>query len=159
AALERHMPAFDAARRLAQMEDDAMLLVDGLNESAELRPKDLFHGSILGRDDMDLEIAGAQRRRHFETDEARSQNQHAPRGPRAFDDRPAVRKRTKHEKVGRLRARDGWAYGLGPGREKQAIKGDLVAVRKRDFARPHVDGGGGRIEPKVDRVVGIEALV
>ena len=75
---------------------------------------------------------------------------------RSFDDRLAVLQRAKHEHVRRLGAGEGRGHGLGAGRQKQAIVRKLVAGRERDFARAGVDGGDGRIQAKVDGIVGIE---
>ena len=129
-AFERHAFAVHAARRLAQMEDDAVLLVERLHEAAELRPQNFLHRPFFRRDDMDLDVARAQRGRDFEADEARPEHDDPLRRLGAFDDRPAVFKRAKHEHVRRLGAGQGRGHGLGAGREKQAIVGKLVAVRR-----------------------------
>ena len=50
-------------------------------------------------------------------------------------------------------------HGLGAGRQKQAIEGNLLAVGEHDVARADLDRGDGRVKAKVDAVVGIEALV
>ncbi len=120
-AFQRHAFAFHAARRLAQMEDDAMVLVDRLNEAAEVRPQDLFHRPFFRRDDMDLDVARAQRGRDFEPDEARAEHNDPLCRLGAFDDRLAVLERAEHEHVRRLGAGEGRGHGLGAGREKQAI--------------------------------------
>ena len=69
-AVERHPLALEAARRFAPVENDAMLLVERLHEAAELEPQDLLHRPLFRRDDMDFDIARAQRRRNFKADEA-----------------------------------------------------------------------------------------
>ena len=157
-ACERHSLALEAARRLAQMEDDAVLLVDRAHEAAELGPQNFLHRMLFRRDDMDLDVARAQRGRDFEADEARPEDDRPARRLRPLDDRPAVFKRAKHEHVRRLGAGDGRRDRLGAGREKQAIEGNCLAVRERDLTRAGVDGGDGRIQAKIDRIVGIEAL-
>ena len=95
----------------------------------------------------------------FEADEARPEDDDPLCRPRALDDRPAVLQRAEHEHVRRLGAGEGRGHGLGAGREKQAIERNWVALGERNFARAGVDGGDGRIEAQVDRVVGIKALI
>ncbi len=155
-ALERHAFAFHAARRLAQMKDDAVFLVERLHEAAELGPQNFLHRPFFRRDDMDLDVARAQRGRDFEADEARAEHDDPLCRLGAFDDRLAVLQRAKHEHVRRLGAGEGRGHRLGAGREKQAIVGKLVAGRERDFTRAGVDGRDGRFQAKVDGVVGIE---
>ena len=138
------------------MKNDAMLLVKRLHEAAEIGTQDFLHRPLFRRDDMDLDVARAQRGRDFEPDEARAEHDDPLCRLGAFDDRPAVLQRTKHEHVRRLGAGEGRGHGLGAGREKQAIVGKLVAGRKGDFTRPGVDGRDGRFQAKVDGVVGIE---
>jgi hypothetical protein len=105
---------------------------------------------------MDLDFARAQRRRDFEPDEARAEYDDPPRCLGAFDDRAAILERTEHEQIGRPGAGQGRGHGLSAGRKKQAIEPNPVAACERDFVRADVDRGRGRIEAKVDRVVGIE---
>ena len=108
---------------------------------------------------MDLDVARAQRGRDFEPDEARAEHDDPLRCLRAVDDGPAVFQRSKHEHVRRVGAGQGRGHRLGPGREKQAIVRKTPAVSERKFPRTRVDGGDGRIQAQVDRVVGIKTLV
>ena len=77
AALERGAAAVERRHGFTKMKDDAVLLVQRANEIAELRPEHALHRPRFRRHDMDLDIAGAQRRRRFEPDEARADDQHA----------------------------------------------------------------------------------
>ena len=52
------------------MEDDAVLLVEGLDEIAHLRAQHPLHRPLLRRHDMNLDLARAQRRCRFQPDEA-----------------------------------------------------------------------------------------
>ena len=65
AALERDAAAVERRDGFAEMEDDAMLFVQRANEVAELRPEHALHRPRFRRHDMDLDIAGAQRRRRL----------------------------------------------------------------------------------------------
>ena len=136
-----------------------MLLVDRLDEAAELGPENFLHRPLFRRDDMDLDVARAQRGRDFEADEARAEHDDPPRGLGSFDDRTGVLKRAEHEHVGRLGAGEGRGDGLGAGREKQAIERNGVAVGKLNFMRADVDCSDGRVQTQVDRIVGIKALI
>ena len=61
------------------MEDDAVLLVERADEVAELRPQHPLQRPRLGRDDVHLELARAQRGRDLEPDEARADHHGALR--------------------------------------------------------------------------------
>src|SRR5262249_50848460 len=60
-----------------EVEDDAVLLVDLADHVAQLRADDSLERSRLGAHDVDLHLAGAERRGHLETDEARAEH-HGP---------------------------------------------------------------------------------
>ena len=62
----------------AEVEDDAVLLVQRRHEVAELRAQHALERPRLGRDDVHLEPARAQRRRDLEPDEARADHDDAP---------------------------------------------------------------------------------
>ena len=62
----------DRDRGPAEMEGDAMLFVDRADERSELGAKHARHRDRIGTDDMNVDIAGAQRRGDFKTDEARA---------------------------------------------------------------------------------------
>ena len=79
AALQRDALAVDRRDGVLEMEDDAVLLVQRAHEVAELRPEDALQRPLLGRDDMDLELARAQRGRDLEADEARADHDGAAR--------------------------------------------------------------------------------
>ncbi len=136
-----------------------MLLVNRAHEAAEVRAQNFLHRMLFRRDDMDLDVARAERGRDFEADEAGAEHDRPARRLRPLDDRPAVLERSKHKHVRRPGAGDGRRDGLGAGREKKAVEGKLLAASERDFARANVDCCDRRIEPKVDGIVGIEALV
>ena len=61
------------------MEDDAVLFMQGAHEVAHLRSEHALHRPLLRGHDMDLDVAGAQRRRDLEPDEARADHNRAPR--------------------------------------------------------------------------------
>jgi hypothetical protein len=53
------VPAVDRARRLAKMEDDAVLFVQVAHEVAQLRSQHLLHGPFAGRNDVHFDVARA----------------------------------------------------------------------------------------------------
>ena len=68
--IEPHPLGFDGRHRVAEMEYDAMALVQLPYEVAELRAEHAFHRPRLGRDDMNLDLAMTQRGGRFKPDEA-----------------------------------------------------------------------------------------
>ena len=77
AALQRRALAVDRGHGIAEMEDDAVLLVQRADEVAHLRPEHALHRPLLRRHDMDLDVARAQRGRDLEPDEARADHDRA----------------------------------------------------------------------------------
>ncbi len=78
---------------------DAVLLVQRAHEIAHLRTQNALHRSLVRRHHMDFDLAGAQRRRDLEPDEARAQHDHAARRFGALDDGPAVGERAQRVHV------------------------------------------------------------
>ena len=70
--------------RLAQVEHDAVRLVELPDEAADLRPHDALQRRAVGRDDVDLDAARAQRRGDLQADEAGADDDHARRRCRAW---------------------------------------------------------------------------
>ena len=68
------------------MEDDAMLLMQTAHEVAHLPTENALHGSFFRRDHVHFDVACAQRRCDFETDEARAKHDCAPSRLGALDD-------------------------------------------------------------------------
>ena len=77
AVLERDASRFESADGVAEMENDAMLFMQRADDVAELRAHHVLQRARLRRDHMDLEPAGAQRRRDFQPDEAGADHDHA----------------------------------------------------------------------------------
>ena len=71
AAVQRHLPRVDRAGRVAEVEDDAVLLVQLAHEVAELRAQHALHRALFRRHDVHLDAARAQRGGDLEADEAR----------------------------------------------------------------------------------------
>ena len=120
AARERDAARVDRRRGLAEVEDDAVLLVQRAHEVAERGAEDALQRPRLGRDDVHLEVARAQRRGHLEADEARADDDGALRAPRPRDDRAAVGERAQRVDVRQLAARDVEPDRLGARREQRA---------------------------------------
>src|SRR5580693_8074111 len=91
AAFERGALAVDRRCGVLEMKNHAVLFMQGAHEIAELRTEDALHRPGFRRHDMNLDIAGAQRRRDLKPDEARTDNEGAPRALRVVDDGAAVR--------------------------------------------------------------------
>src|SRR5262245_24465152 len=87
--------AVDGARRVLEVEDHAVLLMECTHEIPHLRTQDALHRALLGGDDMDLDLAGAQRGSDFEPDEARAQHDRAASCLGALDDGAAIGKRAQ----------------------------------------------------------------
>src|SRR3981189_2990719 len=63
--------AIDATDRPAQVEYDALRLVELTDEAANLRSHDAFERNAFGSDDMNVEASRAERRGDLEADETR----------------------------------------------------------------------------------------
>src|SRR3984885_2726487 len=87
-----------------------MLLMQRANEITHLRTQHALHRPLLEADDMHLDIPRAQRRCHFEPDEARADHHRTARILRGSNDGAAVVQRAQQMDMGLVRA---------PGREKK----------------------------------------
>ena len=103
-----------------------------------------LHRPLVGRHDVDLDAARAQRRRHLETDEARAHHDRAPRRRRLRDDGAAIGERSQRMHVRQVHARQRQSHRLGAGCEQQPVVVELAAVADRDLARTCVDRGDAR---------------
>ena len=95
AALERRAPAVDRGDGVAEMKDDAVLLVQRADEVAHVGSEHAFHRPLFRRDDMHLDVTRAQCRRRLKSDKARADHDRPARTLDGFNDRPAIRKRTQ----------------------------------------------------------------
>ena len=75
----------------------------------------------------------------FEADEARADDDRAPRALARGDDGAAVGERAQRMDVRLVGAGDRQPHRLGAGREQQPVVGDALAARDRDLARLGVD--------------------
>ena len=90
-------------------------------------PQDFLHRPLFRGDDIDLDVARAQRRRDFEADEARAEHDDPPRRLCSFDDRPDPLA-TERQHVGRL----GAGQGRGtPARRRSRAAADRTERRRR----------------------------
>ena len=103
------------------MKDDAVLLVERAHEIAELGAENALQRPRFRRDDMDLDAARAQRRRDFEPDEARADDDRAARASSRRDDGAAVGERAQRVDMRQVGAGDRQAHRLGAGREQQPV--------------------------------------
>src|SRR5215467_7820622 len=80
----------DVRRCFPEVEDHAMVFMQGTHEIAHLRAKDPLHGSPIRGHHMHLDITRTERGRNFEPDEARTEHNSSPRCCRPLDDRATV---------------------------------------------------------------------
>jgi len=99
AAAEFHLPAVDAARRILEMEYDAMLLMEGPDEVPHLRTQYPLHRPFIRRDDMNFDIPRPQGGGDLESDETGAKHDRAACLGRPFDDRLAVCERAQRADV------------------------------------------------------------
>ena len=128
AALQRRALAVDRGDGIAEMEDDAMLLMQGADEVAHLGPEHALHRPLLQPDDVNLDISRAQRRRGLEPDKARADHDRAPRAIGRGNDGAAIGERAQHVDMRLVRARYRQAHRLRAGRQQQAVVGDGLAA-------------------------------
>ena len=124
-----------------------MFFVQLAHEGADFGAEHALHRYLLRRGDVNLESARPEGGRHFETDEARAQHDHAPRLCRARDDLPAIGERPQGAHMRQLRAGDLKPHGLGPGRQQQPIEFERAPVGERQPPRLRVKAFGDGAEP------------
>ena len=151
--VEFHRRAVDAARRVLEVENDAVLLMQGADEVAHLRAQDPLHRPFVRRHDMNFDVAGAQGRGNLEADEAGAQHDGAARGLGVLDDRPAIGERAQRVDMRLVGAGNGQADRFGSGRKQQPVVGNAAPVGEHDLARARIDAGGIRAEAQVDIVL------
>ena len=152
------MAAFDGAGGFLHVEDDAMLLVQRAHEITHGGAEDAFQGPLFRGDDMDLEPPGSQRRGNLQADETCAQHHRALGICRPRDDRPAIAKTAKHEKIVRRRAGHGEANRFGSRRQQQPVIAKPFAAREHDLALARLDACDVRVEPELDGVLVVETL-
>ena len=101
-----------------------MLLVQRADEIAHAGTEHALHRPLLGRHDMDLDLARAQRRRGFQPDKTRADHDRAARAAGAGDDGAAVGQRAQDMDMRLVGARDRQPHRLGARRQQQAIIGN-----------------------------------
>src|SRR5579863_6683838 len=158
AALETRAGALDRGDRFAEVEDDAVLLVQLADEVAELRAEHTFHRPHLRRRHVDLDIARAQGSRSLEPNEAGTDDQRPPRAFGAFDDCPAIGERAQRMDVRQIGAGDRKPHRLGAGRQQQTVVSKTRATGETDLALFHVDAGNFGAEPQLDVVLRIKRI-
>jgi hypothetical protein len=137
--VEGHRFGVDPVDGVPEMKDDAMRFVQTPDEVAELRPQHPLQRPLLGRDDVHLEPARAQRRGDLEPDEAPPDDDRTMRVPCGVDDLPAVGvgSQVVHAALPRDWSRQ--PHRLGAGREQQSAKLERAAVVELDPAARGVD--------------------
>src|SRR5690349_8624656 len=97
------------------MKDHAMLFVKRSDEVAKLWPEHTLKGPLFRRDNVHLDLTGAQRGCDLKTDEACADDDRAFCFFGIGDDAAAVGKRTQGMDVRLIRAGEGEFHGLGAG--------------------------------------------
>ena len=128
------------------------------HEVAHVGAEDALHRPRLGRNDMDLDLAGAQRRRDLEPDEARADHDRALGILGIGDDGAGIVERTQDMDMPLAGAGNRQPHRLGAGREQQAVVRHGLAVGERDMAGLGVDRSHIGRELQVDLLVRIETL-
>ncbi len=120
AILQGHPVGLESCRRLLQMKRNTPGFVKRADEVSERLTHHPLQGPCLGRDDMNLDVTLAQRRRDFQADEARSDHDCALCASLdGADDRLTVGLGAQVVNLGQIRARDLKAHGLGAGCQQQ----------------------------------------
>ena len=134
---ERHSRRGNRPEGPLEVEDDSVLLVQRLHEVADLGTEHPRERASVGRDDVHLDPPLPQRGRHLQADEARADDDGAPRGSRALDESAAVGQRPQRLDVGEVGPGHGEPHRLGPGREeKRAPRQGAIRRPARPCARP-----------------------
>ena len=121
APAERHGAPIDPRHRLAQVERDAVFLVKRSDEPAHFDAHDLLEWGILRRDDIDGDVAGAQRGRDLQSDKARANHDHVL----GFCGRVTIARLSANDRRYRTRSsphRDRQPHRVGTSREKQGAR-------------------------------------
>ena len=118
AAFERRALAVVGDHGISEMEDDAVLFVQRSHEVPHFGPKHALHRSLLGRNDVDLDISRTQCRRGLKADEAGTDHDCAAGAVQRLDDRPAIRKRAQRMDMRLVSARDRQPHWLCTCREQ-----------------------------------------
>ena len=138
------------------MKDDAVLFVNAANDAADLRSHDARERLGLRRDDVHVELAGAERRGDFQADEARADDDHGcgGRGPR--DDRPAVAEAAEVVHLRLRGARNVDLHRIGAGGNQQRIEPVRLAALELDDALLEIERRRARLKHEVDLLVRVE---
>ena len=136
------------------MESDAVFLVHGADEIAQLRPKNAFQRPALGRDDGDVQVPRAQGGRHLQPDEARADHHRPLARHGARRKRLAVRERAQRERA--FRSRNGEPDGIRAGGQEQRAVPERPPGREPHLAPSDVDCGDLDLVDEIDALCGIE---
>ena len=139
AAFQNGAYTVDRGDGVAEMEDDAMLFMQGADEVAHLRPQHAFHRPLLQADDVNLDISGAQRGSGFEPDKARADHDCPPRAIGQCNDGAGISQRAQHVHMRLVRARYRQPHRLRAGRQQQPVVRGGLAASRDDMARAGVN--------------------
>ena len=139
-----------------EMEGHAMPFVDRADEGSKLRTEHARHGDRLRTDDMDVDVARAQRRRDFKTDEACADDHCLVGLSGLCNQRAAVVERAQIMNMIEVRAGNVEPDRLRAGRKQKRAITPMLAVRELDCRFPGVDPCHARVQSDVDLVLLIE---
>ena len=100
------------------MENNAVLLMQRTNEVAHVGSEHALHWPLLRSDDMNLDLARAQRRRGLKADKAGADHDREARAVRNVNDRAAIGERAQHVDVRLIGARNGQPHRFGARRQQ-----------------------------------------
>src|SRR5262249_14373246 len=132
---ERDVFRADCGCGLAEMEHDAVLLVDATDEVTVFVAEHALERALFRCDHMDLDLACPQRGCDFEPNEARAYDERATRVLGRCNDGARIRKRPQYMDMREFRPRNIEADRLGACRQQQAVELEGVPIRYRHLPR------------------------
>jgi hypothetical protein len=128
------------------------------HEIAHCRSEYALHRALLQAYDMNLDVSRAQRRRHLEPDEACPDHHRAFRAVGRCNDRAAIVQRAQHMDMGLARAGNRQPHRLRAGRQQQTVVGNGLAAGEQHLSCLGFDRGHFRLQPQVDRGIGVKTI-
>jgi len=156
AVVEPNPSGFDGAHRVAEMEHDAMTLVQLPYEIAELRPQYALHRPRFGCHDMDLDLAMTQRGGRFESNEAGADHDGMSSPSGASNQVATVGERAQGAHMRQISPWHLQPDWFGASGEQELVKAQLFAAAEHDMAPGGIDRRRGCAEPQLDAVIGVK---
>ena len=156
ATLQSHVISRERNCRLVEMENDTMLFMERLHESAHFRTQNSFQRSFFRRHDMNFNPTAAQGCRNLKPDEACTKNDRSARRLGARDDGATICKRAKRMNVVSGRSQESKDEPAQLRSQAATDHTELCPIGERHLPRALINAGNVRGEPQVNGVFGIE---